>query len=65
MISRIFYIFIFILFFFSGKKIIISQYRDPFTVKKTSNKIKKTIKEDFYIQLNHTCQKNKKIRSLT
>tara|TARA_B110001452_G_scaffold149481_1_gene124396 strand:- start:166 stop:573 length:408 start_codon:yes stop_codon:yes gene_type:complete len=44
MSSRIFYIFIFFLFFFSGKQNIISQYRDPFTVKKRSNKIKKNNK---------------------
>ena len=34
----------FFLFFFLGKQNIISQYRDPFTVKKSSNKIKKNNK---------------------
>ena len=44
MSSRIFYIFIFFIFFFSAKQNIISQYKDPFTVKKTRNKIKKNNK---------------------
>tara|TARA_B110001452_G_scaffold163501_1_gene136314 strand:- start:334 stop:741 length:408 start_codon:yes stop_codon:yes gene_type:complete len=44
MSSRIFYIFIFFIFIFSAKQNIISQYRDPFTVKKTRKKIKKNNK---------------------